>query len=109
MQRRNLIVKGFTAFVETAQFSPQRLPDDPITYFVQPLCFGQFHTDFQQVQCAPGIAIGNAVVMQPPASLEGVPEREAEDVTTELMVLDRAINAVRADIRRIGEDVIARL
>lgn len=59
---------------------------------------------FRGVAGAPGIAIGNAVVMQPPASLEGVPEREAEDVTTELMVLDRAINAVRADIRRIGEE-----
>jgi phosphotransferase system, enzyme I, PtsP len=53
---------------------------------------------------APGIAIGRVVVVQPPASLDGVPEREAEDITTELMVLDRAINAVREDIRRIGKD-----
>ena len=59
---------------------------------------------FRGVACAPGIAIGSAVVMQPPASLEGVPEREAEDVTTELMILDRAINAVRSDIRRISEE-----
>jgi phosphotransferase system, enzyme I, PtsP len=53
---------------------------------------------------APGIAIGRVVVVQPPASLDGVPEREAEDITTELMVFDRAINAVREDIRRIGKD-----
>jgi phosphotransferase system, enzyme I, PtsP len=53
---------------------------------------------------APGIAIGRAVVVQPPASLDGVPEREAEDITTELMVLDRAINSVREDIRRIGKE-----
>ena len=59
---------------------------------------------FRGVAGAPGIAIGSAVVMQPPASLEGVPEREAEDVTTELMVLDRAINAVREDIRRISQE-----
>ena len=59
---------------------------------------------FRGVAGAPGIAIGSAVVMQPPASLEGVPEREAEDVTTELMILDRAINAVRSDIRRISEE-----
>jgi phosphotransferase system enzyme I (PtsP) len=59
---------------------------------------------FRGIAGAPGIAIGSAVVMQPPASLEGVPEREAEDVTTELMMLDRAINAVRDDIRRIGEE-----
>jgi phosphotransferase system enzyme I (PtsP) len=59
---------------------------------------------FRGVAGAPGVAIGSAVVVQPPASLEGVPEREAEDVTTELLVLDRAINAVREDIRRIGEE-----
>ncbi len=59
---------------------------------------------FRGIAGAPGIAVGTAVVMQPPASLEGVPEREAEDVTTELMVLDRAINAVRGDIRRIGAE-----
>jgi phosphotransferase system, enzyme I, PtsP len=57
---------------------------------------------FRGVAGAPGVAIGTAVVVQPPASLEGVPEREAEDVTTELLVLDRAINAVRDDIRRIS-------
>ncbi|MEQ8858349.1 MAG: phosphoenolpyruvate--protein phosphotransferase [Pseudomonadales bacterium] len=59
---------------------------------------------FRGIAGAPGIAIGNAVVMQPPASLEGVPERQAEDVTTELLVLDRAINSVRDDIRRISEE-----
>jgi phosphotransferase system, enzyme I, PtsP len=59
---------------------------------------------FRGIAGAPGVAIGTAVVVQPPASLEGVPEREAEDVTTELLVLDRAINAVRDDIRRIGEE-----
>ncbi|MFU8814212.1 MAG: phosphoenolpyruvate--protein phosphotransferase [Pseudomonadales bacterium] len=53
---------------------------------------------------SPGIVIGRAVVVQPPASLEGVPERQAEDITTELMVLDRAVNSVREDIRRIGVD-----
>lgn len=59
---------------------------------------------YRGIAGAPGIAIGNAVVMQPPASLEGVPERQAEDVTTELMVLDRAISAVRDDIRRISQE-----
>jgi phosphotransferase system, enzyme I, PtsP len=59
---------------------------------------------FRGIAGRPGVAIGTAVVVQPPASLEGVPEREAEDVTTELLVLDRAINAVRDDIRRISEE-----
>jgi len=58
---------------------------------------------FRGVPGSPGIAIGTMLVMQPPASLEGVPEREAEDVTTELILLDRAINAVRGDLRRISQ------
>lgn len=57
---------------------------------------------FRGVAGAPGIAMGLAVVVQPPADLESVPERETDDVTTELQVLDRAINAVRDDIRRIS-------
>lgn len=59
---------------------------------------------FRGIAGAPGIAVGSAVVMQPPASLEGVPEREAEDITTELLILERAVNAVRDDIRRIGQE-----
>ncbi len=58
---------------------------------------------FRGVAGSPGIAIGTVLVMQPPASLEGVPEREAEDITTELILLDRAINAVRGDLRRISQ------
>ncbi|MEZ5560068.1 MAG: phosphoenolpyruvate--protein phosphotransferase [Pseudomonadales bacterium] len=59
---------------------------------------------YRGIAGSPGICIGTAVVMQPAASLESVPERETDDVTTELQVLDRAITAVRADIRRISED-----
>ncbi|MBX3707921.1 MAG: phosphoenolpyruvate--protein phosphotransferase [Pseudomonadales bacterium] len=58
---------------------------------------------FRGIPGSPGIAIGTVLVVQPPASLEGVPEREAEDVTTELILLDRAINAVRGDLRRISQ------
>jgi len=52
---------------------------------------------------APGISIGRVVVLHPPADLDSVPDRDAEDVTTELMVFDRALSAVREDIARIGE------
>ncbi|NIW87065.1 MAG: GAF domain-containing protein, partial [Gammaproteobacteria bacterium] len=58
---------------------------------------------YKGVPGAPGISLGTAVVMHPTASLEAVPERIAEDVRTELLVLDRAVNAVRDDIRRISE------
>ena len=58
---------------------------------------------YRGVPGSPGIAIGQVVVVQPPANLEGVPDREAEDVTVELMVFDRALTAVREDIARLGE------
>jgi len=61
-------------------------------------------TMFRGVPGSPGICIGTAVVIQPPANLDSVPEREAEDTRVELIVLDRALEAVREDIRRIGQD-----
>ncbi len=58
---------------------------------------------FRGVAGAPGISLGTAVVVQPAASLEAVPEKEAEDTMLELMVFDRAVNSVRNDIRRISD------
>lgn len=58
---------------------------------------------------APGISIGRVVVLHPPADLDSVPDRDAEDVTIELMVFDRALSAVREDIARIGERLPASL
>lgn len=59
---------------------------------------------FKGVAGAPGVAIGQAVVMTASASLENIPDREAEDITVELMVFDRAVNAVRSDISNISEE-----
>ena len=53
---------------------------------------------------SPGIAIGSSVVLHPIANLESVPERPANDITVELTLLDRAIDAVRSDIRGIIEE-----
>jgi phosphotransferase system, enzyme I, PtsP len=60
-------------------------------------------TCFIGVPGAPGIAIGTAVVMHPAADLDVVPERETDNVVVELLLLDRALNAVRADITNIIE------
>lgn len=57
---------------------------------------------FRGVAGAPGIAIGHAVVMHPVANLDAVPERLADEVTVELMLLDRALEAVRTDIKNIS-------
>ena len=57
----------------------------------------------QGIAGSPGIAFGVATVVHPVASLDGVPDKEAENVTVELMVFDRAVESVRNDIRRISE------
>ncbi|MEE3278407.1 MAG: phosphoenolpyruvate--protein phosphotransferase, partial [Pseudomonadota bacterium] len=49
---------------------------------------------------APGIAIGTAVVIGPPANLDHAPKKEIDDVTAELTSFDRAIDRVRADIEK---------
>ena len=52
---------------------------------------------------SPGIALGTATVMQPVTNLDDVPDREAANVTVELMLFERAVGTVRGDIRRISE------
>ncbi len=52
---------------------------------------------------SPGIAFGTATVMQPVTNLDDVPDREASNVTVELMLFDKAVGSVRGDIRRISE------
>ncbi len=64
---------------------------------------------FRGVGGTPGISMGTAVLVHPPASLEAVTDKVIEDVSTELMVLDRAIESVRDDIRRISEQFAASL
>lgn len=64
---------------------------------------------FKGLAGAPGIAIGTAVVMHPIADLDGVPSRPAEDITVELTLLDRAIEAVRNDIRSLIQSLQASL
>lgn len=61
-------------------------------------------TCFKGVGGAPGIAIGTAVVIHPVANLDAVSEKEAENVTIELALFDRALGSVRRDIRNIIED-----
>ncbi|MCZ0944671.1 MAG: phosphoenolpyruvate--protein phosphotransferase [Gammaproteobacteria bacterium] len=57
----------------------------------------------QGIAGSPGIAFGVATVVHPAASLDGVPDKEAENVMVELMVFDRAVESVRNDIRRISD------
>ena len=56
---------------------------------------------FQGVAGAGGIAIGRAVVLYPPADIDLVPDRQAEDIGDELELLYAAVQSVRADIREL--------
>ncbi len=56
---------------------------------------------FQGVAGAGGIAIGRAVVLYPPADIDLVPDRQAEDISDELVLLQTAVDSVRADIREL--------
>ena len=58
---------------------------------------------------APGIGIGTGVVMQPIADLDAVPSRRAKDTASELAQLDRAVEAVRNDIRGLIDSLQASL
>ncbi|NRA19474.1 MAG: phosphoenolpyruvate--protein phosphotransferase [Oceanospirillaceae bacterium] len=54
---------------------------------------------FVGVPGAPGIAIGNVVVVSQGAELDAVPEREIEDTRGETSLFEAALEHVRSDIR----------
>ncbi|MEE4301965.1 MAG: phosphoenolpyruvate--protein phosphotransferase [Pseudomonadales bacterium] len=74
-------------------------------------CSGSERPDarFAGVPGAPGVAIGTGVVLFAPANLDAVPDRDAEDVSVELQLLERALGAVRGEIRALGEKLASSL
>src|SRR5690606_7462609 len=66
-------------------------------------------TRFDAVPGAPGVAIGRAVVMLPPADLKAVPDKEVKDIDAEIALYRRAVEAVRADIKRLSDKLAAQL
>ncbi|RKR04200.1 phosphotransferase system enzyme I (PtsP) [Kushneria sinocarnis] len=61
------------------------------------------------VAASPGMAIGEAFVVIPPANLDAVPERAAEDIELEVRRLHDAIGRVRQDIRLAAERLASRI
>lgn len=59
---------------------------------------------FIGVAGAPGVAIGTAVMVHPVANLDAVPDKDADNTTMELLLIDRAVEAVRSDIRNIMQE-----
>ncbi|MEE4661762.1 MAG: phosphoenolpyruvate--protein phosphotransferase [Halieaceae bacterium] len=58
---------------------------------------------------APGIAIGQAVIVSPEADLYAVPQREATDRKSELRAFKQALNAVRQDIEGVAAQLSTEL
>ncbi|WP_097462326.1 phosphoenolpyruvate--protein phosphotransferase [Mangrovitalea sediminis] len=64
---------------------------------------------FNGVAGAPGVAIGQGVVVYPPADLDAVPEKACEDVEAEIALFGEATDAVREDINRVAERLATQL
>ncbi|MDO3387423.1 phosphoenolpyruvate--protein phosphotransferase [Gilvimarinus sp. SDUM040013] len=64
---------------------------------------------FSGVSGAPGIAIGEAVVVAPLADLKSVPYRECDDVDAEIDFFQQCLMAVREDIKALGKQLEERL
>lgn len=64
---------------------------------------------FKGVAGAQGVAIGQGVVVYPPADLDAVPDKQTEDIDAELALFGSAIEAVREDIREVAERLSSQL
>lgn len=73
-----------------------------IEVFRKPNSISSYKT-YQGVAGSGGIALGRAVVLYPPADLNAVPDRDAEDISEELELLDHAIKNVREEIQSLDE------
>ncbi|MGE8685474.1 MAG: phosphoenolpyruvate--protein phosphotransferase [Acinetobacter sp.] len=73
-----------------------------IEVFRKPSSLPAYKT-FQGVSGSGGIALGRAVILYPPADLASVPDREADDISEELELLDHAIDAVRQEIQSLDD------
>lgn len=64
---------------------------------------------FQGVAGAPGVAIGQAIVISPLADLKAVPLQKIDDIPAELAFFNECLAAVRKDVKRLGDELKARL
>ncbi|MBS3804797.1 MAG: phosphoenolpyruvate--protein phosphotransferase [Oleiphilaceae bacterium] len=64
---------------------------------------------FNGVAGAPGVAIGQSVVVYPPADLDAVPEKPTDNIEQELKIFSGAVTAVREDIEQVAERLAPQL
>ncbi len=68
-----------------------------------------FHTIFEGVAGAPGVAMGQVVVLYPPADLDAVPNKQANDKVLELKLFNKAVHNVKRDIRAVSMKLAGKL
>jgi phosphotransferase system enzyme I (PtsP) len=64
---------------------------------------------FVGVPGAPGAAVGTAVVVLPPADLNVVPDRNVDDIASELELFDKALGWVREDMQDLSRKLATQL
>lgn len=57
----------------------------------------------QGIPSVPGVGIGQAVIVYPPADLDAVPDKVPEDIDKEIMDLKNALEAARNEINQLSE------
>ena len=58
--------------------------------------------EFKGIAGSPGISVGRVALIEPPADIEHIPDRDAGDIADELRNFDLALAAVRDDMQRIN-------
>ena len=66
-------------------------------------------TVFKGIAAVPGIAIGTAAIVNVPADLYAVPNRQAEDIERELQLFHDALEQTKRDLRAVHEGLAERL
>lgn len=64
---------------------------------------------FEGVSGASGVAIGRVKVVTPPADLDAVLDKQAQDVESEIRSFEEALSRVREDIKKVGIRLSRRL
>ena len=68
-----------------------------------------FDVCFKGVAGSPGVAIGTARVVYPPADLASIPDRTTNDIPQELHLFSRAIEDMRRDIAEVSASLSGQL
>ncbi len=64
---------------------------------------------FKGISAAQGVALGEAVVVYPPADFSGIPIEKTDDIDAELVLLDAALQHVRQDMEQLSDQLRDRL